>query len=72
MRIELRDKPEEKKEPVAQVWLERCRGGYLTLFYSVDGGPRDSLLYFDNDDRSLTIFEGDVVKLGLKHELIKE
>ena len=64
MRLELRDKPEEKREPVAKVWLEVCGGGDITLNYSVDGSTPTSMAYFNIDEQRFHVFNEDIRRIG--------
>ena len=66
MRIELRDKPEEKKEPVAKVWLERDSSGSIALYYQIDDGFTDSLAYFNEEEKRFHVFGHDARKLGYR------
>lgn len=66
MRLELRDKPEEKRELVAKVWLERDRGGAITLFYQIEDGPPHSMAYFNGQSKEFYVFDKDVEALGFK------
>lgn len=67
MRIELRDKPEEKKEPVAKVWLERESSGSIALYYQIDGDDfSNSLAYFNEEEKRFHVFGYDARKLGYR------
>lgn len=66
MRIELRDKPEEKKEPVVKLWLERDSGGTIALYYQIYDDFYDSLAYFNEEEKRFHVFGDDVRKLGYK------
>jgi len=66
MRIELRDKPEEKKESVAKVWLEREESGCIALYYQIDDKRPQSLAYFNEEEKRFHVFGRDARRLGYK------
>lgn len=66
MRLEIRDKEPEKKEPVATLWLERESDDQISLYYQVDGKVPDTLAQFNEEEKEFHVFDDDVMKLGYK------
>lgn len=66
MRLEIRDKEPEKKEPVAQLWLDKDASGAIVLYYRVADDHPCSLAYFNEEQKRFHIFDNDAHQLGYK------
>ena len=64
MRIELRDKPEEKREPRCKLWLDNGTCGEILLQYQIEGTEVDTLAYFSDCSNIFHVFKADIDKIG--------
>jgi hypothetical protein len=64
MRIELRDKPEEKKEPVVKLYLKDNGMNEISLRAVTEDGMDFSIAYFDRREHELYVFEDDLADIG--------
>ena len=66
MRIELRDKPEEKKEPVAKVYLKDNGMNEVSLRVVTEDNRDFSIAYFNRVKHELYVFEDDLTRIGFR------